>query len=178
MQGSRWSILAVLLAGGLILLAADYYGLIGGSGEENYKVAPQGESLYDLQFSGTTLAGNPFSTADKRGKVLLVNFFATWCAPCINETPHLVALYDEFKDRGLEMVMVTDEPAREVTTFARFNQITFAIVPDGGQVRKKVPGFQGLPTTVILDKAGKVRYEIVGAQVKRMKEAVAVLLGE
>ncbi|NIA20962.1 MAG: redoxin domain-containing protein [Anaerolineaceae bacterium] len=170
--------MAVLVAGGLILLAADYYGLIGGSGEEYFKVAPKGKSLYDLQFSGTTLAGNLFSTADKRGKVLLVNFFATWCPPCIDETPHLVALYDEFKDRGLEMVMVTDEPARKVTTFARFNQISYAIVPNGEQVRKKVPGFKGLPTTVILDKEGKVRYQIVGPQVKRMKEAVVELLAE
>ena len=115
----------------MILLAAHHWGLLGGSGEAYYKAAPKGESLYDLKFSGTTLAGNPFSTADKRGKVLLVNFFATWCGPCVEETPHLVALHEELKDKGLEMVMVTDEPAPKIMAFVKFNQITYAVLPNG-----------------------------------------------
>jgi len=177
-EGNRWAILGVLVAGGLILLAANYCGLLGGSGEAYDKTAPKGESLYDLEFSGTTLAGNPFSTADKRGKVLLVNFFATWCRPCVQETPHLVALYGELKDQGLEMVMVTPEPASKIKSFVQFNQITYAVVPNGKYVMKKVPGFGALPTTVILDKEGKVRYQIIGPQLGRIRESVTTLLAE
>ena len=178
MGGNRWAILAVLVAGGLILLVAIYYGLLGGSGEAYYKVAPKGESLYDLEFSGTTLAGNPFSTADKRGKVLLVNFFATWCGPCIEETPHLVAFHEELKGQGLEMVMVTAEAASKIKSFVQFNEITYAVLPNGRSIMGKVPGFRVLPTTVILDKEGKVRYQIIGPQLSRIRESVTTLLAE
>ena len=56
-----------------------------------------------LNFSATTIDGQSFSTADHRGRVLLVNFFATWCPPCIEEMPALAEMYQRYNPQGLDI---------------------------------------------------------------------------
>ncbi|MBN2582174.1 MAG: TlpA family protein disulfide reductase [Planctomycetes bacterium] len=177
MGRNSMAMLAVLLIGAVILYVGYRQGLFG-SGDSYYKESQPGQGLYSLKITGATLTGYMFNSDEKRGKVLVVNIFGTWCGPCVEETPHLVNLFNELNQRGLEMVMVTEESAQKARPFASFNQIPYAIVPDGEDIVAQVPRFQGYPTTIILDKSGKVRYQIVGPQVNRIREAVLKLLDE
>lgn len=140
---------------------------------------PAGDADFELKFSATDILGRPVSTEGSKGKVLLVNVFATWCPPCKIETPHLVELYKARHDSGLDIVMVSDEPENKVTVFAKQFGIPYPVIANGRSIIDQIPGFRGYPTTIIIDRKGAVRHPvIVGADVPAIRKAVDKLLKE
>ncbi len=127
------------------------------------------DALFAYDFTVTTLDGRRLSLADLRGKVVIVDYWGTWCPPCRAEIPHFVALKKEFGDR-LEIVGMTwengqggQETIAKVMKFARDMGIEYplTLLTDRADL-KKVPDLQGFPTTLFLDKGGRVRAKEVG----------------
>lgn len=117
------------------------------------------------QSSFVLLDGSTANTADFKGKVTLVNFWATSCVSCVKEMPDLVATYNKFKDRGYETVAVAmsyDTPSM-VVNFAQTRQLPFKVALDNtGQIAKDWGDVKLTPTTYLVDKEGQIVKRFVG----------------
>ncbi|MFH5831471.1 TlpA disulfide reductase family protein [Halalkalibaculum sp. DA384] len=131
-------------------------------------------------FTVTLMNGDPFQLSGQKGKVVLMNIWATWCAPCADEMPDFVDLYEEYRDEGLVILGVSiDEQGRSVVKpfMEKFN-VTYPMFIDDGTIMEKYGPTMGIPTTYIIDKQGDLRYFSVGALTKkelepRLKELLA-----
>ncbi len=109
-----------------------------------------------LDFALPGLGDRPVRLADFRGRWVIVNFWASWCSPCLLEMPELQAFHEARRDRvAVVGVNFEDRPASEVRAFASRLGITFPIALSGGN---PIPGFElkGLPTTFLISPAGKL----------------------
>jgi cytochrome c biogenesis protein CcmG, thiol:disulfide interchange protein DsbE len=105
-----------------------------------------------------TPAGETVDLAKLGGKVVLVNFWATWCAPCVEEMPALARLRDRLADRGLEVIAVNEgEMPERVTGFANRTGLDLSIVLDRDKQAAKAWKVRALPTTYIVDRRGRIR---------------------
>jgi peroxiredoxin len=91
-----------------------------------------------------------------KGKVVLVNFWATWCPPCRKEMPDLNALYAEFKDRGLVILAISDEEAAKVLLFIQAQGINYPVLLDPGDAVNKQFDIEGIPKSFVYDREGKI----------------------
>lgn len=111
------------------------------------------------------LDGSKTTTADLKGKVTLVNFWATSCVSCVAEMPALIATHQKFKDRGYETVAVAmsyDEPSR-VLNFTQTRQLPFKVALDNtGQIAKDWGDVKLTPTSYLVDKQGNIVKRFVG----------------
>ena len=115
-------------------------------------------------FSSRDLSEGPVSLVSYRGrKVVLLDFWATWCGPCRMAMPGLQSLHDEFKDRGLEILSVNqDEPAVQVRHFINRKKYTVHVILDPDSAIGHRYGVRGIPTLVVVDKQGLVQWLQVG----------------
>ena len=117
------------------------------------------------RFSYTLLDGAQASTDTLRGRVVLVNFWATSCASCVQEMPQIVALHRKFQARGFETLAVAmsyDAPA-SVSHFAQTRQLPFGVVIDNtGAIARAFPGVRATPTTFVIDRHGAIATRIEG----------------
>jgi thiol-disulfide isomerase/thioredoxin len=134
------------------------------------------------EFSLKTLTGEEFSLAKNKGKTLLIDFWATWCAPCRESIPHLVHLHKTYRGQGFEVVGLSMDKGdpKTVEQFVRSLDIPYpiAIAPD--EIARAY-GVNGLPTTILIDKEGKIREKIVGFNTtiaKKIEARVAELTSE
>jgi peroxiredoxin len=113
----------------------------------------------------TALSGETFSTSALRGKVVLVNFWATYCASCVKEMPKLVDTYEKFAPRGYETVAVAvrhDNPGR-VAQFVANRGLPFKVALDtSGQLAKDFGNVRITPMSFLIDKEGRVLRRYVG----------------
>ncbi|MGH8687780.1 MAG: TlpA disulfide reductase family protein [Burkholderiales bacterium] len=111
------------------------------------------------------LAGGNFSLREMRGRVVLVNFWSTSCAPCMEEMPKLTAAWREYSPRGFEMVAVAmrDDPPNAVADYARKQALPFrvALDPDGA-IARAFGHVAVIPTTYLLDRSGRIVATYVG----------------
>ncbi len=117
-------------------------------------------------FEAIDLAGAPVTLAAHRGKVVVLNVWATWCLPCREEIPQLEALHKEFAAQGVEIVGVSIDAAgmgSEITDFMREHDMQYAVWldPDHNFALKFLT--VGVPETFLIDKAGVIRYRMIGA---------------
>jgi thiol-disulfide isomerase/thioredoxin len=114
-------------------------------------------------FTLADLSGKPLSLGDLKGKVVFLNFWATWCIPCRQEMPLMEALHTEFKDRGLEMVAVNyREDKQQVEKFFAELGLTFkSVVDSDGAVSDKY-GAWSLPLTYIVNRKGEFVGKTIG----------------
>jgi thiol-disulfide isomerase/thioredoxin len=126
---------------------------------------------YDApDFTLNNLDGAPVSLDDFKGKVVLVNFWATWCEPCKEETPDLQAVYEKLKDQGLVIVGVDlynaersqNVSLQEVRQFANRYGVTYPIVLDESGGVGQAYAIHPIPTSYFIDQQGKVRYLKIG----------------
>jgi len=129
----------------------------------------QDGSSFAPDFRVTDLAGKTISLSDYRGKVLFLNFWATWCPPCRAEIPDFVEAYAEQKANGLEILGISVDTAGKsaVAAFVEKYKINYPVVLETKENTGKIiddyqPG-QFIPTTFIIDKAGRIRHKQVGA---------------
>ena len=114
-------------------------------------------------FTVTDLDGKTMTSTDWHGKVVLVNFWATWCPPCLAEIPDLIALQEKYGDDVLVIGVSEDEgPVDLVRKFARDRNINYPIVMATPELQKLFPGVVALPTTFVLDREGRVAKKHVG----------------
>ncbi len=112
------------------------------------------------------LDGSRATTADLKGKVTLVNFWATSCTTCVAEMPQIVATYDKFKGKGYETLAVamSYDPPAYVVNFADTRKLPFKVAIDNtGAVAKAWGDVKLTPTTFIVDKQGQIVKKYVGA---------------
>ncbi len=109
------------------------------------------------EFKVAGLDGKPLSLADERGKVILLNFWATWCGPCRAEIPDLIELQTKYKDR-LQIIGLTvdDEDAGLVKKVVEETGINYPVAMAPAEVRLKYGGIAALPTSFVLDSEGRV----------------------
>jgi len=115
-------------------------------------------------FDLADLAGQTVRLSDYRGRVVLLNFWATWCGPCRMEVPGLVTVHERYKDRGFTVLAVNlGEPRQRVDAFAGQFQMTFPVLLDpAGRARRLYPT-RGIPISFVLDGEGVVRQVVIGA---------------
>lgn len=111
------------------------------------------------------LSGEKVSTTDLKGKVYMVNFWATSCVACVKEMPAMVRTYEDYKDKGLEFVAVAMnyDPPMYVTNFTETRRLPFKVAMDSdGTAAKAFGDVQLTPTTFVIGKDGKVLKRYVG----------------
>lgn len=107
--------------------------------------------------------GVKYTLSNLRGQVVVLNFWATWCAPCRTEMPLLEARYARDRDNGLLILGVNfDEPAADVRLFGRELGITFPLLLDPGAEVQRLYRIRGYPTTFIVDREGTLVVEHIG----------------
>jgi thiol-disulfide isomerase/thioredoxin len=128
-------------------------------------------------FTALDLDGKTISTDSWRGKVTIVNFWATWCAPCLAEIPDLVALQDRYRDQ-LQIIGVSqDETGPDmVRRFAAEHRMNYPIVMSTPEIEKLFPGVYALPTSFIVDREVQIVAKHVGLLNAETTEAETRLL--
>lgn len=112
-------------------------------------------------YGGTTLAGDSVTLESLRGRVVLLNLWATWCTPCRWETPYLQAIYEEHREAGFEIVgisMDTRDAADDVEMFVDEYRVTYTILHDPQMRGMELYQVLGLPATFLIDREGVLRW--------------------
>jgi len=107
-------------------------------------------------FTLTDLNGKSWTLSGLRGKVVLVNFWATWCPPCRKEMPDLETLYNRFKGQGLVVLGISDEDASKVNAFISEGGYTYPILLDPGRKVNDLFQIEGIPKTFVFARDGKL----------------------
>jgi peroxiredoxin len=110
----------------------------------------------NADFTLADLQGKKWRLQDLHGKVVLVNFWATWCPPCRKEMPDLQALYDKFKDQGLVVLAISDEDAAKVAPFLAERKISYPVLLDPGRKVNDLFIVEGIPKSFVYDRTGKL----------------------
>ena len=110
----------------------------------------------NADFTLSDLEGKPWHLRDLKGKVVLVNFWATWCPPCRKEMPDLQALYEKYKDQGLVVLSISDEDAAKVNPFIAERKITYPVLLDPGRKVNTAFVVEGIPKSFVYDREGKL----------------------
>jgi thiol-disulfide isomerase/thioredoxin len=165
---------AVLLAAVLLALAgcsngsadtvADQ-GFISGDGTVTQLAAT--ERMDPVAFGGTTLDGTPFDLRSLRGHVVVVNVWASWCAPCIAEAPGLQQVHEETQAEGVRFIGINTEADQAAARAheRRFGVTYPSLADDGGRVLLRLRGSlppTATPSTLVLDRHGRVAARVIG----------------
>lgn len=122
-------------------------------------------------FSVTDTTGKKHSLAAYKGKWVLVNYWATWCPPCLDEIPDLIALHDDKKNNLVVIGIAVDyRSAKQVTDFADGMLVSYPIVLGTPKVISQIAPVQGLPTTYLYNPQGKLVGQQVGAITRKSIE--------
>ena len=123
-----------------------------------------------VQEAGLTLTGldgKTYSLADLRGRVVLVNFWATWCPPCRKEMPDMEKLYREFEKKGLTVLAVSDEERDTVTGYLQKQNYTFPVLLDPGRKVNTAFSVEGIPKSFLFDREGKLVAQAMDMRTER-----------
>ena len=138
----------------------------GRSEQRNQAVSAAGEIGSRLpEFSVKDLRGRNISSADLRGKVVLIDFWATWCEPCKKEMPGYQEFLNRYGPRGFAVIGLKLDIMRDVeepVLFARKIGVSYPLAVAGDDLKQKFGGIEGLPTTMLYDRQGILRKKVIG----------------
>jgi len=139
----------------IVFLLAFLITIVGSVSFSSDKAAPD--------FALTDLSGKPISLSELKGKVIFVNFWATWCPPCRQEIPDFVEFYEENKSKGAVILGVSvDKSVDQVRDFANEYKINYPIVMATNEMVKDYKPGRYIPTTIIIDTKGMIQDKKVG----------------
>jgi len=173
MNGRRPLLLLIFVGGLALLWAASRYARQSGPADAaGVSNASSGEKVTlkffrrpatVAPFTARDLNGRDISPASYRGKVVIINFWATWCPPCRAEIPDLIALQEKYRDQ-LQIIGVSEdeEPAEVVQRFVSVHNMNYPTVMATPALRKAFPGVSALPTSFIIDRESRVVQKHVG----------------
>ena len=162
---SRWFVILSLCLGGIFILPH--------CGKEKKEPTLSLAPNFTLQ----TLDGQEITLSKLKGKVILLDFWATWCAPCRESIPHLIQLNKTYQKDGLEVIgMNLDRGDMDIVRhFVKSMDIPYPIVITSQDVERSY-GVTGLPTTILIDREGKIREKIVGFSSEITKQMTAIVV--
>lgn len=142
----------------------------------NYPPAPSAIMQADIKLLDDTT----FKLQDKKGKVLLINLWATWCIPCIEEMPHLVEMQEKYRDQGLEIIGLDVDPEtkQEIETFAAKQKLNYTLGWADDKLQTefvKVSRLNGIPQTLLINRDGQLTGVFTGGgrrTIDKMKQTV------
>ena len=163
MKLNRLQVLILLTVLAVIVILAKYTST-SNSSVENVRPAPQ--------FSLANLDGKNVSLKDFADKVMVVDFWATWCGPCREEIPHLNKLYENYRGKGVVVVGISmdAEGPEVVKQFAKELRMEYPVVMGNENVQQDFGGIVGLPTTFIIDRKGNIVKKYTGYQPAIMQD--------
>lgn len=140
-------------------------------------IARPDHAVQALNFTLPMLEGGQSRLADYRGKVVLLNFWATWCAPCRREMPGIQSLWERYKDKGLMVLAVSedDDNRKQVAAFIAKNRLHFPILLDHDFKIADNYLLPGLPTTYLIGRDGTIAATLVGSRDWTRHEARALI---
>ena len=124
-----------------------------------------------------SLKGERVRLSSLRGKVVLLDFWASWCAPCIEGLPITDKLYKEFKGKGLVVLPISDEDAKTVAAFVKKQGYSFTPYLDPNRTANAAYKIEGIPTTVVIDPKGKISSYTIGLDTEENMRAALALAG-
>ncbi|MDI6845054.1 MAG: TlpA disulfide reductase family protein [Candidatus Saccharicenans sp.] len=138
-------------------------------GSEKSAVDPASKAEPAPDFRVSSLDGQELSLSALKGKIILVNFWATWCPPCRAEIPDFIEAYEELKGRGLEILgfSVDTLPENELKNFVARARINYPVALVGEDTVSAFRPGQYIPVSIFIDKKGYIRYRHVGRLTKK-----------
>lgn len=137
------------------------------------KLAADDETRQSADFTLTDLQGKSWSLKALKGKVVMVNFWATWCQPCRREMPDLETLYQRFKGQGLVILGISDEESAKVKELLAEQKISYPILLDPGRKVNDVFRIEGIPKNFVYDRNGKLVAQSI--DMRTQKQFLAML---
>jgi peroxiredoxin len=131
------------------------------------KMEADNERRVQADFTLAELGGKTWTLKEQRGKVVVLNFWATWCPPCRKEMPDLEALYQQFKEQGLVILAISDEDADKVKPFIAEQKVTYPILLDPGRKVNDLFQIEGIPKTFVYDRNGKLVAQSIDMRTRR-----------
>lgn len=139
-----------------------------------------GDGAVAPDFSLSQLNGEPLRLSAYRGKVVLLDFWATWCAPCREEIPHFVDLQNQYGSQGLRIVGVSmDDGPEPVRDFYQQFKMNYPVVMGDAKIGELYGGVLGLPIAFLIGRDGRIRAKHIGAtEISVFEREIAELLKE
>lgn len=149
----------------------------------NYPPVPEAIANAEIKM----IDGTSFKVVDKKGKVILINMWATWCGPCRHEMPSLVEMHEKYKDKGFEVIGLDSDESESVEMiqdFAKEMKLNYPLgYADAALFRQfvRISGLQGIPQSILINRDGKMTGVFTGGSptvIAKMKETVEKTVNE
>ena len=121
----------------------------------------------EVNFTLTDLNGQKWTLKDLKGKVVMLNFWATWCPPCRKEMPDLETLYKQFEPQGLVILGISDDDPEKVREFVQKQGTRYPVLLDPGSKVNELLHIQGIPKTFVYDREGKIVAQSIDMRTRR-----------